>query len=151
MNTTADILSCLEIDQKEQLSLEIPKDVPTQLMEVTIQSTETTQEDQDFFFTENAQLSSEEQLWQRKQEKCNAVHTEPTVITVPLCYIEYDCTNTLMQSMESFNKVPRLLIERNAERVLLDFKRQIVALPLMNKSSEQTPDTSIGVETKNAS
>ena len=52
-----------------------------------------------------------------------------------------------MQSMKPFNKVPRILIEQNAVPALPNFERQMVELTF----EEQILDTSIIMETKNAS
>ena len=137
MNTTADFSSSLKINQKEKLIHKIREDVPLQPTVVNSQSTEITQEDQVFFQTEDSDLPSEEKLWQRRQEKHNAVHTRPPVITVSYCYINGDCTNTLMQSMEPFNRVPRTLIGKIADPVLLNFKKHLLGLPF----DEQTLTT----------
>ena len=98
MNSTADFLSCLEVDPNEKLILKIQEDVPTQTIEVNIQSTGLTQDDQVFYHRVHAELPSEEQLWQRKQK------------TLSDSYIDDKCTNTLMQTMETFNKVPSILL-----------------------------------------
>ena len=103
--------------------------MPTQPIEVNIQSTGITQEDPVLFPTEDAELPSGEQLWQPEQEKRNAVHTEPPVKSVSHCYINGNCKNTLMQSMETFIKFPRILIEQNTDPVLLNFKRQMPGRP----------------------
>ena len=80
--------------------------MPTQPIEVNIQSTGITQEDHFFFHTKGAELPSEEQLWQRKQEKRNALHTEPLLITMLHCYINNDWANTLLPKVGPINKIP---------------------------------------------
>ena len=67
MNTAADFLSRLEIDPKEKLILQIQEGVTTQPTEVNIQTTGIAQKDQVFFQKEDAELSSKELLWRRKQ------------------------------------------------------------------------------------
>ena len=84
--------------------------MPTPTIEVRNQSTGITQENQVFFLTEYLKFLSEELLWQRKQKKRNAVHVEPPDITVSHCYKKDNCANTLMQSMEPFYKVSRIII-----------------------------------------
>ena len=111
VNTTGDILSLSEINPNEKLVFKICEDVPKQTIEVNIQSTGITQEDQVFFNTDEAELPSAEQLWQRKQEKRNAFHTEAPVINISHCYVNEKCTNTLMQGLEIINKVPGKLFE----------------------------------------
>ena len=81
MNTAADFLSRLDIDPNQKLIVKIRGVMPTLPIEVNIQSTGKTQEDRVFFLIEDANLPSEQQQWQRKQEKRNAVHTEPHVKT----------------------------------------------------------------------
>ena len=125
-NTTADFLSSLDIDPLEKLIVKIREDVPTQPIGFNLQSTGITPEDQVFLHTDEIRLPSEEQLWQSKR---NVVPTEAALITVSHCYINDHCTYTLMQSMERFNKVPRVLIEQNADLVLPNFKRQMLGLP----------------------
>ena len=49
-------------------------------------------------------------------------------MSVSDCYINDNCTNTLMQKRQPFNKVPRRLIEQNADPVLLTFKKQKLGL-----------------------
>ena len=104
--------------------------MPTQPIEANIQSTGKPQEDDVFFHREDAELPSEEQLCQRKQQKCKALHTEPPVITWSYCYKNDNCTNTLMQKMDQFNKVARRLFEQNAQPLLPNFRRQMLGLPL---------------------
>ena len=102
MITDADIFSRLDIDPNEKLILEIREGVHTQPIEANIQSAGTTQEDQIFFPADDVGLLSEEQPWQPKKEKRNAVHTKPPLRTAWHCYIIDNSTNTLMQSMEPF-------------------------------------------------
>ena len=127
-NTAAHLSSRLEIDPNEKLNLKIREDVPTQPIEVNIQSTGIAEEDKVFFPTEDAELPSEHQPWQRNREKRNAVHTELPVIALSHCYMKENCKNTLMQKMEPFNKVPRILTEQNLDPVLLLLKIQMLGL-----------------------
>ena len=62
-NTAADFLSRSKIDANEDQFLKIRKDVPTQPIDVTIQSTRIVQKDQVFFQTNGAEMPSEGQLW----------------------------------------------------------------------------------------
>ena len=150
-NTAADLISRLQVNPNEKLILKIQEDAPTQPIEVNIHSTGITQEDQVFFHADGVGFPSEKQLWQRKQEKSNTVHMEPPVETVPHCYKNDSCRNTLRQSMESFDKVTRNLIEQNADPVLLKSKKKCSDYLLINKSSQKFPDTLFIFETKNAS
>ena len=68
IKTVAGFLLRLEIDPHEKLILKVREDVPTQPIEVNVQSTGITQKYHVVFHTEDAELQSEEQLWQRKQK-----------------------------------------------------------------------------------
>ena len=78
-------------------------------------------------------MPSEEQLWQCKEDNRHAVNTKPPVITVSHCYIKDNYTNILIHSMEPFNISSRILIDQNADPVLLNFKGQMLRLPFDNE------------------
>ena len=82
MDTAANFLSRLKSDPNEKIILKTREDVPTQPIEVNIESTGIVREDPVFFQTDDVELPSKEELWQRQREKRNAVHTEPPIITV---------------------------------------------------------------------
>ena len=151
VTSTGDILSRIEINPNEKLPFKIWEDVPTQPIEVNIQSTGLTQEDQVFFHTENAELPYAEQLWQRKQKERNAPHTEPPVIKMSHCYVNDNCTNTLSKVWNHSTKFQENDLKKNADPVLPNFKRQMLGLTLMNKSSQQGPGTPFKLEIKKAS
>ena len=69
----------------------------------------------------------------RADKKRKAVLTVLSVITVSHRDMNDKCTNTIMQNIESFNKVPRIVIEQDADSVLF-FKRQMFGLTLMNET-----------------
>ena len=73
-------------------------------------------------------MPQEKKLWQHKQIKRNAVHTEPPVVTLSHWHKNDKCRNTLMHNMELFKKIPRILIEQDAHTVLFFFKRQLLRL-----------------------
>ena len=62
MNTATDFLSRLDFDPNQKLILKIQEVMPTLPIEVNLQSTGKTQEDQVFFHTKDANLPSEQQL-----------------------------------------------------------------------------------------
>ena len=78
MNTAAKFLLHSESDPIEKITLKNAEDVPTQPIEFNIESTGIAKEDQVFFHTEDVELPPEIKPWQHKQDKRNAVHTEPT-------------------------------------------------------------------------
>ena len=126
----------MESDPNEKPILEITEDVPTEPTEVNIESTGVAPEDEVLFHTFDVELPSQEQLGQRKQKNYKCVHTELSVITVSNCHINDKCknnksfksTNTLMYHIKSFNKVPRRQIEQDADPVLSNSNRQLLAL-----------------------
>ena len=66
MNNVADFLSFVENNWYEKIFLKICGDVPTQPIEVNIESTGTTQKNQVPFNTDDMPLPSEEDLWLKK-------------------------------------------------------------------------------------
>ena len=129
INTAAQFLSRLDNDSNGKPIPKIREDVPTQPIEVNTHSTGIAQEDQLFLQADDVLMPSEEQLLQRKQDKRQAINTEPPVITVSHCYIKDIYTNTLTHSMEPFSKIPRILIEQNADPVFFNFKRRMLRSP----------------------
>ena len=66
MNTAADFLSRLEIDSNEKINLKIREDIATKPIEVNIESTGISQEEQVFFDTTDEQETTEKEFWKRK-------------------------------------------------------------------------------------
>ena len=112
----------MEADLNEKKIEEIREDFPTQPFDIKIESTGAAQEDGIFSETDEVELPSERLLWQRKQEKRITVHTEPPVITVSHWLIIDNCANLIRHSLDFFNKFPRILVEEDADPVLLNFK-----------------------------
>ena len=74
--------------------------------------------------------------------KRTILHTTPRVITVSHWHINDKYTKKLSQNMEPINKVPRILIDQDADPVLLHFKRQRLGLHF-EKPSTISPNHSI--------
>ena len=113
----------------KKINFKTREDVPTQSTDVDIESTGIEEEDQVLFQTDEAELPSEEQLWQQKREERNTVHKEPPVINASHCHINDKYTNTLTRNMEQSNKIPRILIEQGWDPVLIILKRQMLGSP----------------------
>ena len=128
MNTAADFSSRLEPNSNENSLLKIREDVLTQAIEVNLESAGRAWKIKFFFQTDDVELPSEKQLWQQKQEKCNAVYTEPPLITVSHRHKIDKSTNTSMHNLKPFNKIPRILFEQDANPLLLNFGRQMLGL-----------------------
>ena len=129
MNTAADILSRLESDAKERTILKIIEDVPAQTIEINIESTVMAQNQPVFFSHRWPWIAIQISAMAAQTRKRQSCTTEPPIITVSHWHINDKCTNTVMQNMEPFNKVARLLNGQNADAVLLIFKWQIHGLP----------------------
>ena len=128
INTAADFLSQLVSHSIEQIIQKIKEDIPLQPIEVKTASSELAQVGQIFFQTDDAELPSEEQLWQQTKKR-NTVRTEPPGKTVSHWHMNGKCTNRLMHFTEPFNKARLTLIEQDADPVLLNFKKRLHELP----------------------
>ena len=67
----------------------------------------------------------------RKSQSCKA----KSVITVSQKHVTDKCTYTLMHNIKSINKVPRIIIETNADLVFPKFRRQMLGLPFHEQIS----------------
>ena len=129
MNTAADFLSRLEMDPNEKIILKIREDIPTKPIEVNIESTGIAQEEQVFSDPTDQQETTENELWQRKEEVRNAIPNEPPVITVS-CYYTNDLhKDTTIVNIAQLTKPSRILIEQDSDPTLLNFKREMLGLP----------------------
>ena len=112
MNTAADFLSRLEMDPSEKIILKIREDIPTEAIEVNIESTGVAEEEPVFFHPTDPQETTEKELWKRKEEARNAIPNDPPVITVS-CYYAYDLhKDTTMVNIAQLTKPSRILISR---------------------------------------
>ena len=129
MNTAADFLSRLEMDPNEKIMLKIREDIPTKPIEVNIKSTRIAQEEQVFHDPTDQQETTEKELWTRKEEARNAIPNDPPVITVS-CYYAIDLhKDTTIVNIAQLTKPSRILIEQDSDPTLLNFKREVLALP----------------------
>ena len=129
MNTAADFLSRLEMDPNEKIILKIRGDIPTQPIEVNIESTGIAQEETLFFDPTDQQETTEKELWTRKEEARNAIPNDPPVITVS-CYYANDLhKDTSTVNIAQLTKPSRILIEQDSDPTLLNFKREMLGLP----------------------
>ena len=132
-NTAADFLSRLEMDPNEKIILKIREDIPTQPIEVNIETTGISQEETVFFDPTNQQETTEKDLWKRKEEARNAIPNDPPVITVS-CYYANDLhKDTTNVDIAQLTKPSRILIEQDSDPTLLNFKREMLGLPFENK------------------
>ena len=129
MNTAVDFLSRLEMDPNEKIILKNREDIPTQPIEVNIESTGIAQEETVFFDPADQQETREKELWKRKEEARNAIPNDPPVITVS-CYHANDLhKDTSIVNIAQLTKPSRILIEQDSDPTLLNFKREMLGLP----------------------
>ena len=129
MNTAADFLSQLEIDPNEKLILKIREDIPTQPIQVNIESKGIAQEETIFFDPTDQQETTEKDLWKCKDEARNAIANDPPVITVS-CYYGNDLhKDTSIVNIAQLTKPSRIRIEQDSDPTLLNFKREMLGLP----------------------
>ena len=129
MNTAADFLSRLEMDPIERKLLQITEDIPTEPIEVNIESTGITQEETVFFDRTDQLETTEKELWTRKEEARNAKPNDPPVITVLSYYANDLHKDTTFVNIAQLTKQLRILIEQNSDPTLLNFKREMLGLP----------------------
>ena len=109
--------------------LKIREDIPTQPIEVNIESTGIAQEETVFFDPTDQQETPEKDLWKRKDEARNAIPNYPPVITVS-CYYANDLhKDTSIVNIAQLRKPSRILIEQDSDPTLLNFKREMLGLP----------------------
>ena len=113
----------------EKIFLKIREDIPTQPIEVNIESTGIAQEETVFFDPADQQETTEKDLWKRKDEARNARPNDLPVITVS-CYYANDLhKDTSIVNIAQLTKPSRILIEQDSDPTLLNFKREKLGLP----------------------
>ena len=70
------------MDPTEKILLKIREDIPSETIEVNIESTGIAQEEPAFFDTTDQQETIEKELWNNKEEARKAIPKDPPVITV---------------------------------------------------------------------
>ena len=129
MNTAADFLTRLEMDPNEKIILKIREEIPTQPIEVNVESTGIAQEETVFFDPTDQQETTEKDLWKRKDNTRNAIPNDPPVITVS-CYYANDLhKDTSIVHIAQLTKPSCILIEQDSDPTLLNFKREMLRLP----------------------
>ena len=130
INTAAEFLFRLEMDLNEKIIFKIREDIPTKPVEVNIESTGIAPEEPVFFDPTDQQMTTEKELWKRKEEARNAIHNDPPVITVS-CYYANDLhKDTTIVNIAQLTKPSRVLIEQDSDPTLLNFKRETLGLPI---------------------
>ena len=125
-NTAADFLSRLKMDPNEKIILKPRENIPTQPIEVNIESTGIAQEETVFFDPTDHQETTEKEFSKRKEEARNAILNDPPVITVS-CYYTNDLhKDTSIVNIAQLTKPSRILIEQDSDPTLLNFKREML-------------------------
>ena len=114
----------------KKIILKITEDYPTQPIKVNIESTGIAQEETVFFDPTDQQETTEKDLWKREDEARNAIPNDPPVITVS-CYYANDLhKDTSIVNIAQLTKPSRILIEQDSDLTLLNFKREMLGLPI---------------------
>ena len=121
-------LTRLETDTNDKTILKTGEDVPTQRIEVNVESIGVAQEDWAFSHSKDSKLPSKGQLCEQKQEKRFNIQAEPPVKTESHCPKNDKYTDTLMNNMEPFNETHRILLKQDASPVLVNFKGQMLEI-----------------------
>ena len=122
------LLSRLKIDPNENIALKTREDIPTEPIELNIESTRIAQKEPVFFDTIDQQETTDKDFWRRKEEARNAIPNEPPVITV-WCYYPNDLhKDTTIVNIAQLTKPSRILIEQDWDPTLLNFKREMLGL-----------------------
>ena len=122
MNTAADFLSRLEIDPNEKIILKIREDIPTQPIEVNIESTGIAQEETVVFDSTDQQETTEKDLWKRKAEARNAIPNDRPVITVSCYYANDQHKDTTIVNIAQLTNPSRILFDQDSDPTSLNFK-----------------------------
>ena len=123
MNTAADFSFRLEVNPIEKFFFKIREDSPANSTAVNIKSTGIAQEEPDFFHTTDQHDTTEKELWKREEEARNAIPNNPSVITMS-CYYANDLhKDSTIVNIAHKNKPSRILIQRDSDPTLLNFKR----------------------------
>ena len=117
------------MDPNEKIILKIREDIPTQPIEVNIESTGIALEETVFFYPTDQQETTEKELWKRNEEARNAIPNDPPVITVPFYYANDLHKDTSIVNIPQLTKPSRILIEQDSDPTLLNFKREMLGLP----------------------
>ena len=129
INTAADFLSRLEMDPNEKIFLKLRKHIPTQPIEVNIETSGIAREETVFSDPTDQQETTEKEVWTRKEEARNAIPNDPPVITLSCYYAKDLHKDTTIVNIAQLTKPTRILIEQDSDPTLLNFKREMLGLP----------------------
>ena len=130
MNTAADYLSRLEKDPNVKFLQKSRKDIFTKRIEVNIESRGSAKEKPVFFDTTDHYETTAKELWKRRQEKRNAIPSEPPVITLSSYHANDVHKDTTYVNKIQITKPSGILIEQMFDPTLLNFKREMLGLLL---------------------
>ena len=119
-------LSRLEMNPNKKTISKIREDIRTKTIEVNIESTGIAEEKQFSFDTTDQQETTEKELWTRKEEARNAIPNDPPVITLSCYYANGLHKDTAIVNIAQLAKASRILIEKDSDPTLLNFKREML-------------------------
>ena len=117
----ADYLSRMEMDPTEKLVLKIRADVETQPIEVNVQSTGVSEEEQVFFTEEDNE--TEEQIWERKKQSKAGLKVAETVIQIDA--ISENVIEEITNITQKLRRTNQILLEQSKDPILLQLKAKI--------------------------
>ena len=123
------------MDPFEKIKLKNWEAIPTKLIGVTIESKGIAQENLLFFATVDQHETSEREFWKCKEEISRAIPKEPPVTTVSCCYANELHKDTTFNNIAHLTKISRILIEQDSDPTLLNFKSEMLGVPI----DEQIP------------
>ena len=83
-----------------------------------------------FFDPTDQQETTEKELWTRREEARNAIPHDPPVITVSCYYTNGLHKDTRIVNIAQLTKPTRILIKQDSDPTLLNFKREMLGLPI---------------------
>ena len=134
INTSADILSRLELKVTEKIHLKIREDVQPTPIEVSASSSDVADQEQFFLMQADGPDETEEQLLQRKEQSQQkaaewVVNQEPSSMKPSIKEFTKIDRNTTSYSINGIKASARIRVEQDADLVLKSLKLKILGQP----------------------
>ena len=125
-NTAADFLSRIDLNPKEKVELKIRNDITIQPIQVNLQSTDVTDEEQLFFLPEETIETEEEILLQKEQARQNAREEETTKIKLSIKETTPIPINKASYTFGAIKEDARIRVEQDSDLVFKAIKRKLI-------------------------
>ena len=129
-NTTADHLSRLEISPKEKLILRITEDIPTTPIELHVQSSGVSEEEQ-IFYTEDDDETEEQFLHGKKDARDNPANQLPDISIEK--FTTHNCDYHKLSTLQKLSYTNSIAVEQNN-----DVNLQQLRLKILKESNSET-------------